>query len=607
MKQTAFFFLMAATLPLVNAAAPDGEALYKQRCGTCHDSAQPQARVPTHAELAQRTPEFIYRAMFDGAMLTQSAGISPDEGRAIARFITGKEFTAASTEIAGKCPGTPGPVHLTDTSWNGWGNDPDNARYQPKPGLTAADVPKLKLKWAYGFPNESIRSAQPTVVGDRVFVGSSAGSVYSLDAKTGCVYWKYDAGATVRTAISIGKPAGRSELVAYFGDTRSFTYALDAATGKELWKVQVEDHPASRITGAPTFYNGRLYVPVSSIEEASAMAPTYACCKFRGSVVALDGATGKQVWKSYSVTDPPKQFKNAKGAEQWGPAGAAIWSSPTIDVKKKVIYAATGNSYTDVSINTSNAVLAFDLESGRLLWSSQVLPKDNFTMGCGRGANCPAEPGPDFDFGTSPVLRELPGGKRVLVAGQKSGILWGLDPDDRGKVLWQTRLGKGSALGGIEWGHSADDQNAYAAVSDLISAKPGGIHAVNLATGEKIWSTPAPPVTCPPQSGGRGSFGLGRPGCTGAQSAAISTMPGVVFSGSVDGHFRAYSTKTGEIVWDFNTVQDYQTVNGVPGKGGSLDSAGPTIADGMVFTNSGYGLWQGLPGNVLLAFSVDGK
>jgi polyvinyl alcohol dehydrogenase (cytochrome) len=318
--------------------------------------------------------------------------------------------------------------------------------------------------------------------------------------------------------------------------------------------------------------------------------------------VALDGTTGKQIWKSYSVPDPPQETKpSATGTKQWGPAGAAIWSAPTIDAKNKVIYAATGNSYTNVSINTSNAILAFDLDTGSLKWSSQVLPKDNFTMGCGRGVNCPEDRGPDFDFGTSPVLRELPKGKRVLICGQKSAVLWGIDPDNRGKVLWQTRLGQGSALGGIEWGTTSDTENAYAAVSDLFGlkdgAKPGGIHAVKLDSGEKIWSTPAPELTCTP----------GTKACTGAQSAAISSMPGVVFSGSVDGHFRAFSAKTGEIIWDFNTVQDYQTVNGVPGKGGSLDSAGPTIANGMVFTNSGYGMWQGLSGNVLLAFSVDGK
>ncbi len=605
MKNTQIL-LTLVSLSTAFAAAPDGEALYKQRCGICHEG-KVQGRTPTRDEISSRTPEFVYKAMFEGAMVTQSAGLSAEEGRAIAHYLTGMEFSSGVVSNVGRCSGNPPPIRITDAGWNGWGDDVANTRYQPKPGLAAADVPKLKVKWAFGFASETVRSAQPTIVGGRVFVGSSSGAIYSLDASTGCIYWNYDAGATVRTAVSIGKPAGSDNYVAYFGDTRSFVHAVDAATGKGLWKVKVEDHPASRVTGAPTFYNGRLYVPVSSIEEASAMSPSYECCKFRGSVVALDGATGKQIWKSYSVPDPPQALKaSGTGAEQsakqqWGPAGAAIWSAPTIDAKNKVIYAATGNSYTNVSINTSNAILAFDLDTGSLKWSSQVLPKDNFTMGCGRGVNCPEDRGPDFDFGTSPVLRELPNGKRVLICGQKSAVLWGLDPDNRGKILWQARLGQGSALGGIEWGTTADTENAYAAVSDLFGlkdgAKPGGIHAVKLDTGEKIWSTPAPALTCTP----------GTRGCTGAQSAAISSMPGVVFSGSVDGHFRAFSAKTGEIIWDFNTVQDYQTVNGVAGKGGSLDSAGPTIANGMVFTNSGYGMWQGLPGNVLLAFSVDGK
>ncbi len=577
----------------VRAAAPDGEALYKQRCATCHDG-KPQPRMPSHQEIAARTPEAVYRAMFEGAMVPQSAGLTAEEGRSIARFLTGKEFGAGTGATAGKCATAPGPLRTSDADWNGWGYDPANTRYQPKPGLTAADVPNLKLKWAFAFEGDTVRAAQPTVVGNRVFAGGSNGAVYSLDAATGCTYWKYDAGAMVRNAISIGQSGGKS--TAYFGDVRATVHAIDLTTGQLVWKMKVEDHPAARITGSPAFYNGRVYVPVSSIEEASAMMPTYGCCKFRGSIVALDGATGKQIWKSYSVVDPPKELpKSANGSAQWGPAGASIWSAPTIDVAKKVLYAATGNSYTNVSIPTSDAILAFDLETGSLLWSSQVLPKDNFTMGCGRGGNCPEDRGPDYDFGTSPILRNLPGGKRILVCGQKSGIVWGLDPDERGKVLWQTRVGQGSALGGIEWGHTADLENTYVAVSDLLvrDSRPGGLHALKLTTGEKVWSTPAPELHCT----------AGAKGCTGAQSAAISSIPGVVFSGSIDGHFRAFLTRTGEIVWDFNTAQDFQTVNGVAGKGGSLDSAGPVISGGMVFTNSGYGMWQGMPGNVLLAFS----
>lgn len=576
------------------AAAPDGEALYKSRCGTCHDG-KAQPRMPSHEELASKTPEFVLNAM-SGVMTIQSAGLSEDDGRAIARYITGKEFApVTSAKMTGQCTAPAPKLAIGDGDWNGWGVDPGNSHYQPKPGLSAADVPKLKLKWAFGFPTDPMAWAQPTVVGGRVFVGSVAGNVYSLDAKSGCIYWTYSAGmgAGVRSAITIAKLAN-GKYAAFFGDIKANAHAVDAETGAELWKVKLEDHPAARITGAPVFLNGRLYVPMSSIEEASAAQKGYVCCVFRGSLSALDAATGKVFWKTYSVTDPPKTYKTGKtGVEMKGPAGAAIWSSPTVDLKRKLIYAATGNSYTGVDISTSDAILAFDLESGRLVWSSQVQPKDNFVIGCPNGATCPEDAGPDFDFGSSPVLRKMANGKDIIVAGQKAGVVWGLDPDNRGKVLWQTRVGQGSALGGIEWGHAADDHNAYAAVSDRFGGAKGtpGLYALDLATGEKKWSA-LPPKDVP-----------GNP----AQSAAIAVIPGVVFSGALNGHFRAYSTANGEILWDFETNRKFDTVNGVDAKGGSIDAGGPTIAHGMVYTNSGYGIFGGVAGNVLLAFSVDGK
>jgi polyvinyl alcohol dehydrogenase (cytochrome) len=573
------------------AAAPDGAALFKARCAACHDGA-PQARMPSHDELAAKTPEFVLSAMFGGAMITQAAGLSDEEGRAIARFITAKEFsTAAAQPMAGKCTAPAPKFSLGDGDWNGWGADSDNSHFQPHPGLAASDVPKLKLKWAFGYPKDPMAWAQPTVVGGRIFVGSVSGTVYSLDANTGCVYWSYAAGGSVRSAVTIGKLAN-GKWAAYFGDLRGNAQAVDAETGALLWKTKIDDHPVARVTGAPILVNGKLYVPMASIEEASAQQPTYSCCTFRGSLSALDATTGKQLWKSYSVLDPPKAYKTSKnGTQLIGPAGASIWSSPTVDLKRKLIYASAGNSYTDVEINTSDAILAFDLETGRLVWSKQVQPKDNFVIGCPGSPNCPTESGPDFDFGTSPVLRTLPNGKQIIVAGQKSGVVWGLDPDDKGKVLWQTRVGKGSALGGVEWGHAADDKLVYAAVSDRFG-KDGtpGLYALDLATGQQKWAAPVPKVP-------------GNPG----QSAAVSVIPGVVFSGALNGHFRAYDAGTGEIIWDFETSRAFDTVNGVQAKGGSIDSAGPTIAHGMVYTNSGYGIFGGLPGNVLLAFSVDGK
>ncbi len=493
--------------------------------------------------------------------------------------------------MTGKCTTAAPKFTVAEGDWNGWGVDPGNSHFQPKPGLAASDVPKLQLKWAFGFPKAPMAYSQPTVAGGRVFVGSVDGTVYSLDANSGCVYWTYSAGAGVRNAISVGKlPDGK--WIAYFGDLRANAHAVDAETGAPLWKTKLDDHPVARITGAPILIQGRLIVPVASIEEASAQGPNYSCCTFRGSVASLDAASGKLLWKSYTVLDPPKAYKkSSNGTQMFGPAGASVWASPTVDLKRKLIYASAGNSYTDVDINTSDAILAFDMETGRLVWSAQVQPKDNFVMGCPRTPNCPPDTGPDFDFGTSPVLKTLANGKQIIVAGQKSGVVWGLDPDNKGKVLWQTRVGIGSALGGVEWGHAADNTTVYAAVSDRFG-KDGtpGLYALDLATGEKKWTAPVPKVP-------------GNPG----QSAAISVIPGAVFSGALNGHFRAYDTKTGEITWDFDTNRPFDTVNGVQAKGGSVDSAGPTISHGMVYTNSGYGIFGGIAGNVLLAFSVDGK
>lgn len=487
--------------------------------------------------------------------------------------------------------------------WNGWGVDATNGRFQPASaaGLTGQSVPKLKLKWAFGFPGGIAAYGQPTVAGDRVFVGSDNGFVYSLDAATGCTYWANEVKAGVRTAISIGpSKAAPSGYLAYYGDIRGIVHAVDAASGAPAWTHKVDDHPAARVTGAPTLAGDRLVVAVSSLEEGPGAAVTYSCCTFRGSVLALEAHTGKRLWKTYTIAEEPKPTKkNAKGLQLYGPSGVAIWSAPTVDVARGVVYAATGNSYSEPAADTNDSVLAFDLASGKILWNKQITPNDVFVVGCGpnnQSGNCAGDVGPDFDFGNSPILRTLPGGRRILVLGQKSGVAYGLDPDKQGEVVWQTRVGKGSALGGVEWGSAADDQNVYVANSDVLQppADQGGLFALGLATGEKVWGTPSPEVKCATPRG-----------CNKAQSAAVSVIPGVVFSGAMNGYIRGYSTTDGTILWEFNTRQDFTTVNGVPAKGGSINAAGPTIAGGMLFTNSGYGMFGGAPGNVLLAFGVE--
>ncbi len=593
--------LCAFLLNSLWAAAPDGAALYQAHCAACHDNGSADAHAPKREQIASRSPEAIVNTMFEGVMIVQASGLTLEEGRAIARFITGKEFSSVSDVPMGKCDGAPKKLSIGSSDWNGWSVDLDNSRYQAKPGLSAADIPKLKVKWAFGFPWDSRAYAQPAVVGGRVFVGSANGTVYSLDAATGCTYWSFKAEGSVRTAISVARSKTGGRYIAYFGDLRATAYAVDASSGALIWKLKLDNHPYARITGSPIYYNGRLFVPMASFEEESGVDPksSYECCTFRGSLAALDGETGRQLWKSFTVLDPPKAYKkNKDGGQKYGPAGAGVWSAPTIDAKRKLIYVATGDSYTDVEINTSDAIVAYNIDNGSLVWISQVTPKDNFIVGCPASPNCPDEVGPDYDFGSSPILRTLLDGKQILVAAQKSGVVWGLDPDQKGKVLWNTKLGAGSVQGGVEWGHSADGDNTYVAVSD-IAAREGaqpGISALKLATGEKLWSTPAPKVPC-----------ATKVGCSPAQAAAVTVIPGAVFSGAVNGHFRAYSTKTGEILWDFDTVRPFDTVNQVPGKGGSINGGGPAIANGMVFTNSGYGSFGQADGNVLLAFSVDGK
>jgi polyvinyl alcohol dehydrogenase (cytochrome) len=583
---------------------PDGAAIYKAACAQCHD--QPTGRTPSSEALKDRTADAVLMSMNGGSMAFNAQALTMAERRAVAEFVAGKPLGSSAT-TAGTCSANASAAKSAPDAvagWNGWGQDSANSRYQPKPGLSAADVPNLKLKWAFGFPGGAQAYGHPAIVGGRVLVGSDNGKFYALDAETGCMHWSFDADGGIRAAPSVGPVTSSggspgTRLAVYVGDLKGNVYALDFNSGQTIWKRQVDDHKYARVTGAPKLYNGRLYVPVASIEEAPASQPGYECCTFRGSVAALDGATGAVVWKTYTIQEKPQQVgKNAAGTALFKPAGAAVWSSPTIDERKGAIYIGTGNAYTDPAAPTSDAVMALDLASGKILWWNQVTPGDSFVIGCRSGsdnANCPKEVGPDYDFGNAPILRSLPGSKRIIVIGQKSGMAYGLDPDNEGKVVWKSRVGKGGMLGGIEWGSAADEQNMYVPVSDVLAppAEAGGLSALKLATGEQVWHTPAPKLECTP---GRG--------CTGAQSAPASVIPGVVFSGSVDGHLRAYSTKDGSIIWDFNTIRDYETVNRVPAKGGSLDAAGPAIADGLVVTNSGYGQWRGLPGNVLLAFSA---
>jgi polyvinyl alcohol dehydrogenase (cytochrome) len=465
--------------------------------------------------------------------------------------------------------------------------------------LTKEDVPRLTLKWAFGYPNGVSALSQPTVVSGRLFVGADTGYVYSLDANTGCVYWSFKTKAGVRSSLSVGSVSGRAgaKYAAYVGDLLGNVYALDAQTGTLLWTGHPEEHFTARVTGAPTLHEGRLYVPISSWEEFSAASLDYPCCTSRGSVAAFDANTGRQLWKTYVIPEDPQPVrKNSKGVQLWAPAGGSVWNSPTVDVRRRAIYFGTGDATTAPAAQTSDAVMALDMDTGRVRWSYQAFPNDSFLVGCdgpNRSDNCPVVQGPDLDIPASPILRTLSGGRRVLLVATKPGDLIALDPDRNGAVIWKRHIGnapntdtKEGALAafirfGIMWGGAADTENAYFGLSG------GSVTAVRLATGESVWTT----ALAPPDK--RVSY-----------NAAASLIPGVAFVGGSDGTLTALATADGRKLWEFDTARQFTTVNNVPAKGGAISVPGATIVGGMLFIPSGYGIVGGNTGNVLLAFSA---
>ena len=570
---------------------------FTARCASCHDNGADKA--PDRYALNRRTPEEVLATITTGPHASHAAGLTEWQKRVMAVYVGGRPLGSSATGDAStmkhRCEGTPAFTPFTGSEWNGWGADGSNTRFQPAPGLTAADTPKLALKWAFGFPMGNSAYGQPAVVGGRVFVGADTGFVYALDARTGCVHWSFRARAGVRTAPSVGPGTGAHRYLLYFGDIRANVYAVNAETGVQVWTARLDTHPLARVTGAPTLAAGRLYVPLSSLEESGAGHPSYPCCTFRGGVAAYDALTGTRLWKSSTVADEPKPTKQTtKGTQRYAPAGAGVWSSPTVDLKRRLVYVATGNGYTEPADVASDAVIAYDLDTGARKWVTQVMALDHYVRDCpgiyrpnvptaNKSETCPDDLGPDFDFGNAPILRTLPTGTSFIVIGQKSGHAWGLDPDNQGEVVWSRQVGLGweNGGGGMMWGSAADARLAYLPVTRADDRL--GLAALSIASGEPVWRA------TPPAGG----------------AAPVTVMPGVVFMGASTGTVYAYSTADGKAIWSFDTARSFTTVNGVEATGGGINAAGPVVAGGMLYVTSGYSdLGGGTRGNVLLAFGV---
>lgn len=601
--------LPSQAMPSGETASADkalsGEALYQQYCSQCHEGNVP--RAPHNILFRMSAAEDILAAMNDGVMQAQSADLSTAQRVLVANYLSGNEVSEKTSKPILACgPDKPLTTVSQADGITGWGVDARNSRMIPigMSGLSKDNVGTLNLKWAFAYPGATRARSQPAIYNDVIYVGSQHGNVYALDLETGCAHWSYRAKAEVRSGLSIDDTG--PALKVYFGDIRGNVYALDALTGGEIWRSHLNDHKDAIITGSPKLHKNRLYVPISSNEWASAADPTYECCTFRGGIAAFDTASGDMIWKTHSIPEVAKDTgkRNPLDVPILAPSGVPIWNSPTIDEKRQLIYVGTGESYTSPAAPTSDAVLAFRMADGKMVWHKQLLAGDAWNMSCfiGSNYNCPEEDGPDMDIGASVILISDAAKGDIIVVGQKNGVVHGLNPDKGGDIVWQRKIGVGGYAGGVHWGMAAIGELILApnADTDFIGRykdedRRPGIYAINAFSGEQLWYTRAE-EECRAEE---------KPACDAGLSAAVTATDGIVFAGAFDGQLRAFDVKSGKVVWRYNTNRAYNSLSGHAAHGGSIESDGPVLYKGHLIVNSGYLYGSRMPGNVLLNFSID--
>ncbi len=571
-----------------------GKAHYDRACATCHGGAVQKA--PHKDMIGLMTPEAILKTLTDGVMQAEASVLTDAERIAVAEYLSGQPLGTQLADIPA-CDDSVAFDALTPATARNWGIQPENQRHITNAGLSTGDFANLEPVWAVRFPGANRVRSQPALAGGLMFVGSHNGNVYALDQNSGCQVWSFQAAGEVRTGIIVS-PWGQPDPApsVYFGDVLGNVYGLDAKSGTLLWRIRADDHPNATITGTPALHDKTLYVPISSLEVSLAIDPEYACCTFRGSVLALDAGTGEQLWRTYTIEEEPRvQKQTSAGTDVIGPSGAVVWNSPSIDVKRRQIYFGTGENMSSPATETSDALFAVDMDTGKVNWIFQATPDDAWNVACGTTTpqNCPDEDGPDYDFGGASLLVSADQGD-LLIAGQKSGFVHALNPDD-GSVVWQTQVGRGGIQGGIHFGIAAAHGRVYVPISDMADGRTydhpdrPGMHALDVNTGKILWST-LHEDACD-----------GRDFCHPGISQVPTVIGDVVVAGAMDGVVRAYDGATGDVVWRLDTTATFTANNGEQTSGGSFGgAAGPIAYDGKLVLSSGYGIYNHMAGNLLL-------
>ena len=595
--------MRAGTGELGDRTKMPGAALYAEHCAGCHEGQVYKA--PHTSWLEMMSVQTLYRALDQGIMRQQAGGLSDEQKRDIVEYIAQTRLSdAAMAPAVAWCDERSVTAPFQPEQMTGWGTDTKRMVPESAAQLSTEDLSRLELKWSFGFPGATRARSQPAIAMDSVFVGSQDGTVYAFDLQSGCARWTYSARAEVRTGIVLGA-VGDGAVHAFFGDIIGNVYALDARTGALVWQQSADDHHSATLTGTPAFAKGRLYVPVSSLEVIPAANPDYACCTFRGHVLALDGLTGASVWDSFAIPSEAKAVaKTSQGTDVFAPSGAPVWTSPTIDLDKNLLIFGTGENYSSPADSNSDSIIAVDLDTGKRRWSRQTFEKDAWNVACmmADNPNCPEEDGPDYDQSSSPLIATLESGEAIVIAGQKDGTVFAIDWETGAKKLWETKLGRGSIQGGVHFGMALAGNTVYVPINDMNDTRNGqwldpakakpGIAALNAATGELLWQH-VQADTC----------GEARELCDPGISAPVTALEDAVIAGHLDGVIRIYSEADGSVLWEFDTTGSFETVNGVAASGGGMSGAGAAVGAGHVVMNSGYGLYFHEPGNALLIFA----
>lgn len=576
----------------------DPEEIYQTRCATCHDN--PEIESPSRQNIEQMGRSRLTFSLTEGKMQIYTAGMSQDELSDLLDHLVKNQDQVIDSN--GFC--TDRPIS-SEVVVSHWGLDLQNTRYQTKSPINSSNVGQLRLKWVFGIPNTNEVRSYPAVSTDTIFLPTTSNQLFAIDRDLGCIKWIHRNSAPYRTSAHLYM---LDELpVLAVGDQKTNYHLIHALTGEKIWEKSLALFPVSMATGAPAFYGSDLYIPISSFEIAVAMNPRYPCCTSHGAVTKLHASTGEQVWLTRTVRKAEKTKENKVGTQMWGPSGAPVWTSPAIDVKRNQLYIGTGENTSSPATDKSDAILAMDLDTGEINWFFQATPEDAFNMACGRwgdgDANCPDEKGPDFDFGGSPVLVTTSSGQDLVLAGQKSGDVWALDADT-GELVWNTKLSPGSALGGVHWGTAVVDNVLVVPIADPWQIKDHnpGVFGLDIATGEVLWE----------QKGtndceGLALLNLGNCARPHRFSAATSSVGDIAFAGSLKGTVYAIDAADGEILWEYQTNQEFESVNGIETKGGAIDNPGVVIAGSQVMVLSGYGMFGQEGGNALLMFELGGN